>query len=178
MITDLEPDILECEVKWALESITTNKATGGDGIPVELFQILKDDAVKVLHSICQQIWNTQQWSLDWKRSVFIPIPKKGNAKDCSNYHTIALISHASKVILKIVQARLQQCVNHELPDVKADFRKGRGNRDQIASIHWMIKNQESSRKTSTSALLTIPMPLTVWITVCGKFLKRWEYQTT
>ena len=113
VITDLEPDILECEVKWALESITMNKASGGDGIPVELFQILKDDAVKVLHSICQQIWKTQQWPQDWKRSVFIPIPKKGNAKECSNYHTIALISHASKVMLKILQARLQQYVNHE-----------------------------------------------------------------
>ena len=107
MITHLEPDILECEVKWPLGSITTNKASGGDGIPVELFQILKDDAVKVLHSICQQIWKTQQWPQDWKRSVFIPIPKKGNAKECSNYHIIALISHASKVMLKILQAKLQ-----------------------------------------------------------------------
>ena len=107
MITDLEPDILECEVKWALENITTNKASGGDGIPIELFQILKDDAVKLLHSICQQIWKTQQWTQDWKRSVFIPISKKGKAKKCSNYCTIALISHASKVMLKILQARLQ-----------------------------------------------------------------------
>ena len=107
MITHLEPDILECEVKWTLESITTNKASDGDGIPVELFQILKDDAVKVLHSICQQIWKTQQWAQDWKRSFFIPIPKKGNAKECLNYHTIVLISHASKVVLKILQARLQ-----------------------------------------------------------------------
>ena len=117
VITHLEPDILECEVKWALESITTNKASGDDEIPVELFQILKDDAVKVLHSICQKIWKTQQWPQDWKRSVFIPIPKKGNAKECSNYHIIALISHASKVMLKILQARLQQYVNSELPDV-------------------------------------------------------------
>uniref|UniRef100_A0A8B9XGB6 RNA-directed DNA polymerase n=1 Tax=Bos mutus grunniens TaxID=30521 RepID=A0A8B9XGB6_BOSMU len=123
VITDLEPDILECEVKWALESITMNKASGGDGIPVELFQILKDDAVKVLYSICQQIWKTQQWPQDWKRSVFIPIPKKGNAKECSNYRTTALISHASKVMLKILQARLQQYVNRELPDVQAGFRK-------------------------------------------------------
>ena len=115
--------LLECEVKWALESITTNKASGGDGIPVELFQILKDDAWKVLHSTCQQIWKTQQWPQDWKRSVFIPIPKKGNEKECSNYHTIALISHASKVMLKILQARLQQYVNHELPDIQAGFRK-------------------------------------------------------
>ena len=121
VITHLEPDILECEVKWALESITTNKASGGDGIPVELFQILKDDAVKVLHSICQTIWKTQPWPQDWKRSVFIPIPNKGNAKECSNYRTIALISHASKVMLKILQARLQQYVNCELPDVQAGF---------------------------------------------------------
>ena len=132
VITHLEPDILECEVKWALERITTNKASGGDGMPVELFQILKDDAVKVLHSICQQIWKTQQWPLDWKRSVFITIPKKANAKECSNYRIIALISQASKVMLKILQAKLQQYMNHQLPDVQARFRKGRGTRDQIA----------------------------------------------
>ena len=143
MITHLEPDIQECEVRWALESITTNKASGGDGIPVELFQILKDDAVKVLHSICQQIWKTQQWPQDWKRSVFTPIPKKGNDKECSNYCTIALISHTSKVMLKILQARFQQYVNRELPDVQAGFRKGRGNRDQIANIRWIIKKQEN-----------------------------------
>ena len=131
MITHLEPDILEYEVKWALGSNSTNKASGGDEIPVELFQILKDDAVKVLHSICQQIWKTQQWLQDWKRSVFIPILKKGNTKECSNYHTIALILHASKVIIKILQVRLQQYVNCELPDVQAGFR---GTRDQIASI--------------------------------------------
>ena len=125
MITHLEPDILECEVKWALESITTNKASGGDGIPVELFQILKDDAVKVLYSICQQIWKTQQWPQDWKRSVFIPIPKKGNAKECSNYHKFALILHASKVRLKILQARFQQYMNCELPDVQAGFKKAK-----------------------------------------------------
>ena len=139
MITNLEPDILECEVKWALESITTNKASGNDGIPVELFQILRDDAMKVLQSICQQIWKTQQWPQDWKRSVFIPIPKKGNAKECSNYCTIVLISHTSKVMLKILQARLQQYVNRELPDVQAGFRKSRGTRDQIANIRWIIK---------------------------------------
>ena len=126
-VTHLEPDILECEVKWALERITMSKASGGDGIPVELFQILKDDAVKVLHSICQQIWKTQQWAQDWN-------PKKGNAKECLNYCTIALISHASKVMLKILQARLQQYVKHELPDVQAGFRKGRGTRGQIANI--------------------------------------------
>ena len=134
MITHLEPDILECEVKQALGSIITNKASGGDGIPVELFQILKYGTVKVLHSICQQIWKTQQWPQDWKRSVFIPISKKGNAKECSDYCIIALISHASKVMLRILQARLQQHVNCELPNVQAGFRKCRGNRDQIANI--------------------------------------------
>ena len=133
VVTHLEPDILECEVKWILGSITTNKANGGDGIPAELFQILKDDVIKVLHSIYQQIWQTQQWPQGWKRSVFIPVPKKGNAKECSNYHTIALISHASKVILKILQDRLQQCMNHEFPDVQAEFRKSRGTRDQMST---------------------------------------------
>ena len=139
VITHLEPDMLECEVKWALESITTNKASGGDGIPGQPFQILKDDAVKVLHSICQQIWKTQQCPQDWKRAVFIPIPKKGNAKECSNYRTIAHISLASKVMFKILQARFQQYVNHELPDVQAGFRKGRGTRDQSVNICWIIK---------------------------------------
>ena len=129
VIIHLQPDTLECEVKWTLGSITTNKASGCDRIPVELFQILKDDVVKVLHSVCQQIWKTQQWPQDWKRSVFILIPKKGNAKECSNYHTIALISHTSKVMLKILQARLQQYVNCEIPDVQAGFRKSRGTRD-------------------------------------------------
>ena len=170
MITYLESDILECEIKWALENITLNKSSGGDGIPVELFQILKDDAVKVLHSICQQIWKTSQWPQDQKRSVFIPVPKKGKAKECSNYRTIALISHASKVMLKILQARLQQNVNRELPDVQAVFRKGRGARDQVANIHWIIKKSREFQKKSTSALLTMPKPLTVWITInCGKF---------
>ena len=170
VITDLEPDILECEVKWALESITMNKASGGDGIPVELFQILKDDAVKVLHSICQQIWKTQQWPHDQKRSVFIRIPKKGNAKECSNYLKVALISHASKVILQILQAMLQQYVNCELLDVHACFRKGRGTRDQIANICWIIEKARDFQKTSISALLTTPKPLTVWITKnCGQF---------
>ena len=139
MITHLEPEILECEVRWALGSITMNKASGGDGIPVELFQILKDDAVKVLHSICQKIWKTQQRPQDWKRSVFIQIPQKGNAKKWSNYHTIALISHTSKVMIKILQARLQQYMNWEIPYVQAGFRKGRGTRDQITNIHWIIK---------------------------------------
>ena len=139
MITHLEPDILECEVKWALGSITVNKASGGDGIPAELFQILKDDAVKVLHSICQQIWKTQQWPQDWKMSVFILIPKKGNDKECSNYLTIALISHTSKVMLKILQVRLQQYVDCEPTNVYTGFRKGRRTRDQIANICWKSK---------------------------------------
>ena len=146
MINHLEPDILECEVKWALGSITTNKASGGDGIPVELFQILKDDTVKVLHSICQPIWKTQQWPQDWKRSVFIQIPKKGNAKECSNYGTIILISHTSKVMLKILQGRLQQYMNHEIPDVQVGFREGRGTRDQIANIHWVIEKTRQFQK--------------------------------
>ena len=156
---------------WSVKSSDPQnyKASRDEGIPVGLFQILKDDTVKVLHSICQQIWKSQQWLQVWKRSVFIPIPKKDNAKGCSNYHTIALISHASKGLLKIFQARLQQYVNRESADVQAGFRKGKGTRDQIASICW-IEKQESSRKTSISVLLTMPKLLTVWITVnCGKF---------
>ena len=178
MITHLEPDILECKVKRALGSITANKASGGGGIPVQIFQILKDDVVEVLHSIFQQIWKTKQWSQDWKRSVFIPTPKKGNAKECSNHCTVALISHASKVMLKILLARLPQYIIHELSDVQAVFRKGRGTSNQIANILGSSKNQENSRKESTFALLIMPKPLTVWITTnCGKFFKRWEYQT-
>ena len=151
------------------------QASGGDGIPVEPFQILKDDAVKVLHSICQQIWKTQQWPQNWKRSVFIPIPKKGNPKECSTYCTTALISHAGKVMLKILQARLQQYVNHKIPDVQAGFGKGRGIRDQIANICWIIE-KGNSRKNIYSASLTMLKPLTVCITTnCGKFWKRWEY---
>ena len=146
MITHLEPDILKYEVKWALGSITTNKASGGDGNPVELFQILKDDAVKVLHSICQQIWKTQQWPQDWKRSLFILIPKKGNAKECSNYCTTALISQASRVMLKILQASPQQYVNREVPYVQAGFRKGRGTRDQTANILWITKKAREFQK--------------------------------
>ena len=146
VITHLEPDILECEVKWALGRITMSKASGGDGFTVELLQILKDNDLKVLHSICQQIWKSQQWPQDWKRSVFIPIPKKGNAKECLNYCTIALISHTSKVMLKILQVRLQQFVNCELPDVQAGFRKGRGTRDQIANIRWIIDKAREFQK--------------------------------
>ena len=159
MITHLE-HILECEVKWALGSITMNKASEDDGIPVDLFPILKDDTVKVLHSICQKIWKTQQWPQDWKRSVFIPIPKKGNAKECSNYNTIALISHGSKVMLKILQARLQQYMNRELPDVQAGFRKGRGTRGHIANLRWIIKKARGFQK-NIYCFLTMPKPLTV-----------------
>ena len=150
--------------QWALESITTNKANGGDGIPVELFQILKDDAMKVLHSICQKIWKTQQWPQDWKRSIFIPIFKKGNAKEWSNYHTIALISHTSKVMIKILQTRLQQYVNRELPDVKAGFRKGRGTRDQIGNICWIIEKAREFQKNIYFCFIEYAKALTVWIT--------------
>ena len=172
VITHLEPDILECEVKWALGSITTKKASGGDGIPVELFQILEDDAVKMLHSICQHIWKTQQWQEDWKMSVFIPIPKKGNAKECSNYCTIALISHASKVMLKILQARLQQYVNRELQMFKLVLGKAEEPEPKLSTYAGSWKMEESSRKTSIYALLTMPKPLTVWITINWKVLKE------
>ena len=156
-----------------------NKASGGDRIPAVLFQILKDDIVKVLHSICQQIWKTQQWPQDWKRSVFIPIPKKGYAKECSNYCTIAVISHASKVTLKILQVRLQKYMNHELPDVLDRCRKGRGARDQIANICWIIKKAREFQKNIYFCFLTMPKFLTVWITRnCGKFLKRRAYHLT
>ena len=172
VITHLELDILECEVKWALESITMNKTSGGDGIPVELFQILKDDGVKVLHSICQQIWKTQQWPQDWKMSVFIPIPEKGNVKQCSIYHTIALISHASKVMLKILQARLQEYVSGELPYVQAGFKKADEPEIKLPTSAGSWKKQESYRKRYISALWTMT-PLTMWFTInCGKFFKR------
>ena len=146
VITHLEPDILECKIKWALGSITMNKASGGDGTAAELFQILKDDPVKVLHSMCQQIWKTQQWPQDWKRSFLIQIPKKGNCKECSNYRTEELISHASEVMLKILQARFQQYVNQELPDAQAGLRKGRGIRDQIANICWIVEKTREFQK--------------------------------
>ena len=168
-------DILECEVKWAMGSITMNKASGGGGISLELIQILKVDSVKVLHSIWQQIWKTQQRPQGWKRSVFIPIPKKGNAKECSNYCTIALISHASKIILKILQARLQQYVNHEHPNILAGFRKGRGTKDQIANIHWIIGKAREFQKKIYFCFIANSKLITVWITInCGKFWKRWE----
>ena len=164
MITDLEPDILECEVKWALGSITMSKASGGDGIPVELFQILKDDAVEVLHSVCQQMWKTQQWPQDWKRSVFIPIPKKGNAIECSNYRTIALISHTSKVMLKILQARFKNMWIMNLQMFKLVLEKAEEPEIKLPTYSGSWKKQDSSRKTSTSAILTIPQHLTVWTT--------------
>ena len=177
---------MECEVKWALGSITANKDSGGDRIPVQLFHILKDGAVKVLHSICQQIWKTQQWPQDWKRSVFIPVPQKGNCKECSNYCTIALISHASKIMLKILQARLQQYMNHELPDVQVGFRKGRGTRDQIANICWIIEKARGFQKNIYFFIdyaKVFDFDNLLWITInCGKFLKKrkkkCEYQTT
>ena len=149
-----------------------NKASGGDQILVELFQIQKDDAVKALHSICQQIWKTQQWPQEWKKSVFIPIPKKGNAKECSSYRTIALISHTNNGIVKILQVWLQQYVNHELPNGQTGFRKGRGTRDQIANIRWIIEKSRAFQKTSTFALLAMLKFLTVWITKLWKILKE------
>ena len=175
MITDLVAThlfILEYEVKWAFGSNITNKASGGDGIPVELFQILKDDAVKVLHSVYQQIWKTQQWPQDWKRSVFIPIPKKGNAKECSNYRAIALISHASKAMLKILQV-FNSTQTWELPDVQADLEKaGEPEIKLSASAGWSQKKQENSRRTSSSASLTTLKTLVVWITTNWKILKE------
>ena len=156
-----EPDILESEVKWALGTISMNKASGGDGIPAEVVQILQDDAVKVLHSICQQIRKTQQWPQDWKRSIFIPITKKGNAKECSNYHTIALISHAIKVMLKTLQARLQQYMNLNFQIYKLDLEKAEEAEITMPTSIGSSKKQESSRKISTSALLIMPKPLTV-----------------
>ena len=155
------------------------KASGGDEIPVELFQILEDNAVKLLHSICQQIWKTQQWPQYWQKSIFIPISNKGNAKECSNYCTITLILHGGKVMLKILPARLQQYMNREIPDVQAGFRKGKGTKDQIAHIPWIIKKAKEFQKNIYSALLTMPNPSVVWITTnSGKFFKRREYQTT
>ena len=165
VIPHLEPDILECEVKWALESITMNKVSEGDGIPVELFQILKDDAVKVLHSICQQIWKTQPWPQDWKGSVFIPTPKKDNVKEYSNCCMIALISHASKIMLKIIQARLQQYMNCEPPDVQAGFKKAEEQDIKLPATVGSSNKQDSFRKTSLPALLTMPKPLTVFSSV-------------
>ena len=171
-------DILECEDKWALGRISMNKANGGDGIPAELLQILKDDAVEVLHLICQNIWKTQQWPQDWKWSVFIPIPKKGNARECSNYHTIALISHTSKVMLKIVQAKLQQYVTTNFQMFKLDLEKAEEPVIKLPTSAGSSEKQKSSRKTSTPALLTAPKTLTVWVTInCGKFFKNGNART-
>ena len=169
----LEPGILECEVKWALGSITMNKVSGGDEIPVELLQILKDDVVKVLHSICQQIWKTQQWPQDWKRSAFISVPKKGNAKEFSNYHTIAFISHTSKLMFKTLQARLNNTWTMNFQMFNLVLEKAEEPEIKLPTSSGPWKKQESSRKTSISAFLTTPKPLTVWITTnCGKFFKR------
>ena len=179
VITHLEPDILQYEVKRALGSITMNKASGGDGIPAELFQILKDDAVKVLQSICQQIWKTQQWPQDWKRSVFIPKTKKGNAKECSNYRTIGLISHASKVMSKFSKPGFNNTQTVNFQKFKLILEKAKELEIKLPTFAGSSKKQDSSRKTSTSALLTMPKILTVWIIInCGKFFKRWEYQNT
>ena len=161
LITHPEPDILECEVKWALGSITMHKASGGDGIPVELFQILKDDAVKVLHSICQQIWRTQQWPQAWKRSVFISIPKKGNAKECSNYRTIALISHASKVMLKFSKPGFNSTWTVNFQMFKLDLEKAEEPEIKLSTTVGSLKKQENTRKTSPSALLIMPNPLCI-----------------
>ena len=178
VITHLEPDILECEVRWALGSTTTNKASGVDGIQVELFQILKDHAVKVLHSI-STIWKTQQWLQNWKRSVFIPVLKKGNANECSNYPTIGIISHARKVMLKILQLSFNSTWTKNSWMFKLDFKKAEEQEIKLPTSTGLCKKQESSRKTSISALLTMPKLLTAWITTnCGKFFERWEYQTT
>ena len=165
VITHLEPDILECELKWALGSITMNKVSGGDGIPVELFQILKANAVKVLHSICQQIWESQQWLQDWKRSVFIPVPKKGNIKEGSNCHMITLISHVSKVILKILQASFNSLWTENFLVFKLDLEKAEEPEIKLLTSVGSYKKQENSRKTSTSASLTRLNPLTVWISI-------------
>ena len=180
VITHLEPGILDCEVKWALGSITINKASGGDGIPAELFQILKMMLLKRCTPYASKFGKLSSGHRTGKVSVFIPVSKKGNAKECSNYRTIALVSHFSKVMLQILQVRFQQYMNQELPDIQAGFRQGRGTRDHITNIRWIIKKkQEDSRKTCISASLTTIKPLTVHITInCRNFLKRWEYQTT
>ena len=168
--TYLEPDILECKVKLALGSITMNKASGGGQIPGELIQILKDEAVKVLHSICQQIWKTQQWSQDWKRSVFIPILKKDNTKVCSNYYTVALISHSSKIMMNILQDRFQQYVNCKIPDIQAGFIKDRGIRDQIADICWIIKKAREFQKNIYFGFIDYAKAF-VWIKTNWKILR-------
>ena len=179
VVSHSEPDILEKEVKWALGSTAINKASGCNGIPVELFKTLKDEAIKVLHSLRQQIWKTQQWPQDQKRSVLIPVPKQGSGRDCAEHGITALIAHAKEAVLKILHAGPQHYANQELADVQAGLRKGRGTRDQIANIHWIIEKASEFQKTSISALLTMPKPLSVWImTNCENLLERWEYQIT
>ena len=179
MVTHLEPDILECKVKRGLGGITTNKTSGGDGIPVKLFQILKDDAVESAVLNMSANLENSAVATGLEKSVFVPIPNKGNAKECSNYGTTAPISHTSKLLLKILQARLQQYMNCEFPDVQTGFTKGRGTSDQIANILWIIEKAREFQKNIYSALLTMPKPLTVWLTTnSGKFFKRWEYQIT
>ena len=175
VVTHSESDILEREVKWALRSTGVNKASGCNEIPAELFKSLKDDAIKVLHSLCQQIWKTQQWPQDWKRSILIPIPKKGSTKECANHQTIALISHASKVMLKILHARLQHYVNQELPDVQTGFRKGRGTEDQVANLNWIIEKVREFQKNICFINYTKAFDCMdhdkLWKAL------RWEYQT-
>ena len=177
VVSHPEPDILDCEGRWALGSIAVNKTSGCKRIPVELFRTLKDDAIKALHSIYQQIWKIQQWSQNWKWSILIPFPKKGSTKECANHWTIALIFHATKVMLKILTARLHHCANQELPDVQAGFRRGRGTRDQIDNIHWIIQKTGEFQKNIYLCFIEYPKAFVWIITNCGKLLKRWEYQT-
>ncbi|XP_062826154.1 uncharacterized protein LOC134296092 [Anolis carolinensis] len=177
VMSELELDILRSEVEWALRSIAKNKAAGDDGIPAELFKILEGDAVKVMHAICQQIWKTQDWSSDWKKSIYIPIPKKGNAKECSNFRTVALISHASKVMLKILQGRLQQYIERELPDVQAGFRKGRGTRDQIANIRWIMEEAREFQKNICFCFIDYSKAFDC-VDHNKLFLVVWGYQVT
>ena len=172
-------DILECEFKWALGSITMNKASGSDGIPAKLFQILKDDTVTVLHSICKQIWKTQQWAQNWKMSIFIPIPKKGNVRGCSNYCIVALITHAGKIMLKSFKLGFISIWNEKFQMYKLDFKEAEEPEIKLLTVVGSWRNQRNSRRTFTSASLTMLKPLIVWITTnCGKFWKRWEYETT
>ena len=177
VVSHTKPDILECEVKWALGSTVVNKVSGCDRIPVELFKTLKDDAIKVLHSIRQLIWKTQQWPRTGKGQPFIPIPKKGSTKECSNHWTIAFILHASKVMLKTLHARLQHYANQELPDVQVGFRKGRGTRDHIANIHWIVEKAWEFQKNVCLCFIDYAKAFVWIITNCGKLLKRWEYFT-
>ena len=179
VVIHLEPDILECEGKWALGRITANKASGGDGITAEPLKILKDDAVKVLHSICQKIWKTQQWPQDWKRSVFIPIPKKGNVKECSNYHTTALISHDNNIIFKIFQVGFSNIWTENIQMYKLGLEDAEEPEIKLPTFVGSWRKQRNSRKISTSASWTMLKLVTLWITMnCGKFFNRWEYQTT